>query len=156
MRNAFGRRAWTRVVCCIGLFAGGLVYSLAAQTQDFPGMVRCALSFSHGLVMDDVPVARTQMEQSQGLSNRHDIGPGMLFAWSDARPVSFWMKDTYVPLSIGFFDASGVLFSVQDMTPQSLKTHPSVLPALHALELKQGDFQRLGITLGTRLSVDCP
>jgi len=136
------------------LFACSLLWFAAAQAQS-SDMQHCDLAFSNDLVLRDVPVARTQAEQSRGLSNRDDIGPGMLFAWPDARPVSFWMKDTFVPLSIGFFDASGVLFSIQDMAPQSLKTHPSVLPALHALELKQGDFQRFGLTLGTRLQIHC-
>jgi len=144
---------FTRMVYA-GLFALTLSWMAAVQAQT-SDMQRCDLSFSNGLVLRDVPVARTQAEQSRGLSNRDDIGPGMLFAWPDARPVSFWMKDTFVPLSIGFFDASGVLFSIQDMMPQSLKTHPSVLPALHALELQQGDFQRLGIALGTRLQIHC-
>jgi len=150
----------TRLALCVGMFGGaglglaqGQVPTQAAQAAD---MLHCTLSFSHGLQIKNVPVARTPQEQSRGLSNRSDIGPGMLFAWPDARPVTFWMKDTFVPLSIGFFDAAGVLFSIQDMTPQSLRTHPSVFPALHALELQQGDFQRLGIALGTRLSLDCP
>jgi len=134
-------------------FALGVLASAHAQDAD---MLHCNVSFSHGVVIQNVPVARTPTEQSRGLSQRDDIGPGMLFAWESAHPVSFWMKDTFVPLSIGFFDAAGVLFSIQDMQPQSLKTHPSVLPALHALELRQGDFQRLGIALGTRLSLDCP
>jgi len=141
---------------CVGLLlALSLTWAspVHAQASD---MLHCDLSFSNGLVLNGVPVARTPMEQSRGLSQRDDVGPGMLFAWPDARPVSFWMKDTYVPLSIGFFDASGVLFSIQDMVPQSLKTHPSVLPALHALELQQGDFQRFGLALGTRLQLDCP
>jgi len=161
-----GRRCLARTALCASLLvlAGqGCAQAptpaqrqTGAQTQPrFADMLHCTLSFSTGLQIPDVPVARTPTEQSRGLSNLDDIGPGMLFAWPDARPVSFWMKDTFVALSIGFFDASGVLFSIQDMTPQSLKTHPSVLPALHALELRQGDFQRLGIPLGTRLQLDC-
>jgi len=151
-RKRFFARLAVTVVC--------LTASLTAQStvraQD-AGMLHCTLSFSNGLRLPSVPVARTQTEQSRGLSNRSDIGSGMLFSWPNARPVSFWMKDTFVPLSIGFFDAAGVLFSIQDMTPQSLKTHPSVLPTLHALEMNQGDFQRLGLALGTRLSLDdCP
>jgi len=142
-------------LACAGLFACMWVAAVQAQTSLDLDMQHCDLAFSTGLVLSDVPVARTQDEQSRGLSKRDDIGPGMLFAWPNARPVSFWMKDTFVPLSIGFFDASGVLFSIQDMTPQSLKAHPSVLPALHALELRQGDFQRLGIALGTRLQIHC-
>jgi len=149
----FAKHCFTRMAGA-GLLTLSLLWAAAVQAQT-SAMQHCDLAFSNGLVLRDVPVARTPAEQSQGLSNRDDIGPGMLFAWPDARPVSFWMKDTFVPLSIGFFDASGVLFSIQDMTPQSLKSHPSVLPALHALELKQGDFQRLGIALGTRLQIRC-
>jgi len=148
VKYIFGRMS------CAALCVFSLLWLPVVQAQA-ADMQHCDLAFSNGLVLRDVPVARTPAEQSRGLSNRDDIGPGMLFAWPDARPVSFWMKDTFVPLSIGFFDASGVLFSIQNMTPQSLKSHPSVLPALHALELQQGDFQRLGITLGTRLQINC-
>jgi len=149
------RRMVARMWFSLVWLASGLAVQGSAQAQ-FEDMQHCHLSFSNGLRIQDVPVARTQAEQSRGLSNRSDIGPGMLFAWDQARPVSFWMKDTLVPLSIGFFDAAGVLFSIQDMTPHSLQSHPSVFPALHALELRQGDFQRLGLVPGTRLSLDCP
>jgi len=133
-----------------------LVLGLSDAVQAHTAL-RCDLSFSNGLRIQDVPVARTQAEKSRGLSNVRDIGPGMLFSWETTpQPVAFWMKDTYVPLSIGFFDQEGVLFSVRDMQPLTLNTHASVLPVKYALELKQGDFARQGLKIGIKLTLDCP
>ncbi|WP_159097942.1 DUF192 domain-containing protein [Aminobacter sp. MSH1] len=111
----------------------------------------CDLYFSGGVVVRSVPVAKTVAAQSQGLSGRDDIGAGLLFSWPTAEPRVFWMRDTRVALTVGYFDADGVLFAQEDMEPMTDTYHFSVRPATDALELAQGDFGRLGLSVGSRL-----
>lgn len=75
----------------------------------------------------------------------------MLFTWETAEPRVFWMRDTRVPLSIGFFDDTGLLFAIQDMQPETDDYHYSIKPASDALELEQGQFQAHGLREGDRL-----
>lgn len=111
----------------------------------------CDLYFSGGVTLHAVPVAKTVAAQSLGLSKRDDIGPGLLFSWPTSEPRVFWMRDTRVALTVGYFDADGLLFAIDDMQPMTDTFHFSMQPASDALELAQGDFTRRGLSVGSRL-----
>jgi len=79
------------------------------------------------------------------MDNEH----GMLFVYERPRKLGFWMKNTYLPLSIAFIDASGTIISIQDMEPLDEETiHRSPGPALWALEMNQGWFAEHGVSVG--------
>jgi hypothetical protein len=42
---------------------------------------------------------------------------GMLFVYPSERPLSFWMKNTQIPLSIAFLDAGGRIINIETMIP---------------------------------------
>ena len=44
-------------------------------------------------------------------------GTGMLFLFDPPRPVSFWMKNTLIPLDIRYYDAAGRLVAYHLATP---------------------------------------
>jgi uncharacterized membrane protein (UPF0127 family) len=111
----------------------------------------CTLELSNGYKIKKLPVADTSESQAKGLSKVDDIGSGMIFVWGSPRVVSFWMKDTRVPLSIGFFDKDKKLFQVDDMEPFSLSSHLSSKEVIAALELNEGDFKKHNITIGTKI-----
>lgn len=102
-------------------------------------------------------LAQTDAQQGQGLMNRTDLGgyDGMLFKFASDTDGTFWMKDTPLPLSIAFFEASGRFVSTTDMTPcihqASCPTYSAARPYRWALEVPQGALPRLGIGPGTRL-----
>ena len=98
-------------------------------------------------------VAATVETQTIGLMRRFSLQPdhGMLFVFRDPRPLAFWMKDTYIPLSIAFIAADGKILNIEDMTPQTESTHLSHGPAMFALEMKKGWFAQLGIAAGDRV-----
>lgn len=54
----------------------------------------------------DVKVAKTDEERQKGLSNKKELpqNEGMLFVFDTPEEVSFWMKDTLIPLDIIFID----------------------------------------------------
>jgi hypothetical protein len=62
--------------------------------------------------------------------------------------LSFWMKNTRIPLSIAFIDQQGRIVDIQDMEPFSLRTRVSARPAQYALEVNQGWFKKNGIDVG--------
>ena len=98
-------------------------------------------------------VAADDASRSQGLMFRESLPSdhGMLFVFQDASQYCFWMKNTVVPLTIAFIDASGHIINLADMRPLSLDTHCSLAPALYALEMEQGWFQRHKLTPGTKV-----
>jgi len=106
-----------------------------------------------------VELATTPSARVCGLSHRADLpqDQGMLFIFADLRPRYFWMKDTFIPLSIAYLDDAGRIFSIQDMAPlQTDKHFPSSLPAAYALEVNQGWFRRHGIEVGDVVEMQLP
>jgi uncharacterized membrane protein (UPF0127 family) len=95
-------------------------------------------------------IAATQEQRSLGLMNRFSLQPdhGMLFVFERAEPLAFWMKNTFIPLSIAFIAPDGRIVNIEDMKPQTEDSHWSKGPALYALEMKKGWFQEKGIGPG--------
>lgn len=100
--------------------------------------------------------AITDAEQQHGLMNRTEIPDnfGMLFMFEDEDYRSFWMKNTYVNLSIAYIGSNKKILEIIDMeaSKSSLdanpKTYPSSAKAKYALEVKQGWFARNKIKVG--------
>ena len=62
-------------------------------------------------------VARAPREMSRGLMYRRTLGKdsGMLFSYASPRPLSFWMKNTRIPLDIAFLDGEGRILQIEQM-----------------------------------------
>jgi uncharacterized membrane protein (UPF0127 family) len=104
-------------------------------------------------------VAAVPEARSCGLSHRSELpqNHGMLFVFQNTKQVSFWMKDTHIPLSIAFIDDHGQIVDIQKMDPiPSTQTYNSPLPVRYALEVNQGWFEKNGIGLGDRVEFDLP
>jgi uncharacterized protein len=102
----------------------------------------------------DVWLADTPARQAQGLMFVRSLPPdrGMLFVHPSPRPISMWMKNTYIPLDMVFIDASGRIQQIIANTkPHSLDLVRSTQPALAVLELAGGEAQRLGLKPGQRV-----
>ncbi len=91
-------------------------------------------------------------EQAHGLMDRreplHDR-EGMLFAFAEERPHSFWMKDTYVPLDMVFLGTDGaVVGCLPDVAPRSEQSRSIGHPSRFVLEVNAGFCERYGVTVG--------
>jgi len=75
----------------------------------------------------------------------------MLFVFERSEPLAFWMKNTYIPLSIAFIDERGRIVNIEDMAPQTEVTHWSTAPARYALEMRKAWFAERGIKPGDRV-----
>jgi len=104
-----------------------------------------------------VEVARSAQEQETGLMNRPSLGPdrGMIFPYDPPQPVSFWMKDTLIPLDMIFIRPDGSIAKIAANTvPLSLEPVPAAEPIAAVLEIAGGRAAELGISAGDR--VDWP
>ena len=99
-------------------------------------------------------VAADANTRTVGLMNRFSLKPdhGMLFVFAQSEPLAFWMRNTFIPLSIAYIDSKGVIVNIADMKPQDESTHPSAAPAMFALEMKQGWFKERGIVAGDKVT----
>ena len=106
-----------------------------------------------------VELATTPKARACGLSNRVKLpeNRGMLFIYATPGPRTFWMKDTHIPLSIAFLDDSGLISSIQDMTPmQTDERYRSLQPVRYALEVNQGWCAEHGIGVGDLVEMKLP
>ena len=101
-----------------------------------------------------VEVADTDPERARGLMGRTTLAEdrGMLFVFEEEQVLSFWMKDTLIPLSIAYMDSEGRIVDIQDM--KALDDDPphytSAEPARYALEVNKGFFEERGVEVGDR------
>jgi hypothetical protein len=99
-------------------------------------------------------VVVTPEQRAVGLMNRFSLRPdhGMLFVFERAEPQGFWMRNTFIPLSIAFVADNGRIVNIEDMKPQTEDTHWSKGPARFAIEMKKGWFAERGIGPGAVVS----
>jgi len=106
-----------------------------------------------------IELATTPETRSCGLSLREALpkNQGMLFVYAEPEILTFWMKDTRIPLSIAFIDADRRIVSIQKMIPlQITPNHISPVPAQYALEVNQGWFEENGVAIGDVLRFNLP
>lgn len=78
---------------------------------------------------------------------------GMLFDFGSDQPLSFWMKNTYIPLQIAFISSSGVVKKISSMTPLSYRSVRSDEPCRYALEVNDGWFDHNNIKTGDTVAI---
>jgi hypothetical protein len=152
-----------RRVLVLAAIAGAGVSWTASQAAPAPRFERGALTIVQGTkrVVLGVEIARTTETRSYGLMLRRSLpeNAGMLFVFEEDGRWGFWMKNTLIPLSIGFVDRDWRLIEIQDM---AVATDPErgpwpiyepKTPYRYALEVNQGFFGRKGIATGARLEL---
>jgi uncharacterized membrane protein (UPF0127 family) len=98
-------------------------------------------------------IAETGESHTTGLMFRKqlDENTGMLFVFKDEARRGFWMKNTYIPLSLAYIDSHGVIDKIYNMEPLITSvTYPSVKPCKFALEVNRGWFKKNNITNGCK------
>lgn len=131
--------------------SGGGSTASASTTSASSGLSTLTILASNGKKVGvNVEIATTTAELEKGLMNRTAMGEdhGMLFVFPVEQQLSFWMKDTLIPLSVAFMDSNGRIVDIQDMQPQDLTNHNSAKPAQYALEVNQGFFRKRGVEVG--------
>jgi uncharacterized protein len=104
-----------------------------------------------------VEIADGLLERERGLMDRTSLGEdrGMLFVFRREQPLSFWMRDTRIPLSIAYIDSKGRITDILDMKPLDDKPphYVSSEPVQYALEVNQGFFDERGVKVGDHVEL---
>lgn len=100
-----------------------------------------------------VALAQDNESRAKGLMMVEQLGEdeGMLFVFNKPQKLSFWMKNTPLPLSIAYISKEGIIKEIYDMQPFSEKSIPSQYAVLYALEVPKGSFKTLGIKVGDKV-----
>jgi len=101
----------------------------------------------------EAEVVSSEKDRARGLMERPSMAAdhGMLFIYSGERVRGFWMKNTWIPLSIAFADEEGVIVRIADMEPHDTSRTSSLFPAKYALEMNQGWFAEHSVEKGDRI-----
>lgn len=104
-----------------------------------------------------VEIAQTPDARQRGLMFRQELpsNQGMLFVQPPG-PAVFWMKNTYIPLDLLYFDAEGRLAQIVAEVPPCKTLNCPVYPSHTAtvryiLEINAGEAARRGIQIGDSL-----
>ena len=102
-----------------------------------------------------VEVAATRQSRQRGLMYRSHLEPdhGMIFVFETPHILSFWMKNTSIPLSIAYADQERIIREIYPLEPHNETPVVSKNKALFAIEVSQGWFQKNHIGPGSKFEL---
>ncbi len=102
-------------------------------------------------------VAHTPAARSKGLSKRSHLtaNTGMIFVFDKPSTHRFWMKDTFIPLELIWFDTNYSAIAQQTLMVENDPTNPqnnyeSPQPAQYAIEINADELE---VPTGTLLNI---
>ncbi|HEX8912381.1 MAG TPA: DUF192 domain-containing protein [Humisphaera sp.] len=95
-------------------------------------------------------VAATELGRNHGLMRVPSlpVDVGMAFVFAAEQPLSFWMRNTIIPLDIVYLDDAGRVVSAHTMNAMDDSPVPSGGMAKYAIELQAGTAERIGVRKG--------
>lgn len=154
--GSFNMRSW--IFRFVLVFVSSAISPLGQASSEVSFPKKKIQINSHVL---EVEWAETEQQLQRGLMFRDSVpeGTGMFFVFDQERTLSFWMKNTFVPLSIAFIDSKFVIVDIQDMSPArsvmqtNLPSYSSRKPSQYALEVSQGWFAKQKIIVGDKVKI---
>jgi uncharacterized membrane protein (UPF0127 family) len=113
-------------------------------------------NFTIGKTNLKIEVAVLPEERARGLMYRESMGlmEGMLFIFENGTKQRFWMKNTRIPLDIGYFSSKGFLLEVHKAKPHDISGVPSRSSDIKfVLELNAGAYKKLDIDIGSKIDM---
>jgi uncharacterized protein len=157
LRCSDARSAPRRLAARPPLIAGAiLAFALITAAAACAGGPRVVLLAPDGTqrALVNVEVANTPAARELGLMYRKhlDKDAGMIFVFPAPDRLSFWMKNTEIPLDMIFADGAGKIVGiVENAEPFSEKPLGVGGDSLYVLEVNGGFAQRHRVTPGDRL-----
>lgn len=139
------RRAGVTIVFAV------MLAPVAALAEDL------TLHTSTGDYTFNVDVVDTPESRAQGLMFVTELADdaGMLFDFKEEREVSFWMRNTFIPLDMIFVGADGVVKTIHvNARPQDPTSIPSEVPVQFVLEIPGGRSVEIGLKPGDTMEHD--
>ncbi|MCG9970228.1 DUF192 domain-containing protein [Christiangramia crocea] len=103
----------------------------------------------------DIELAESDYEHQTGLMYREGMknSQGMLFIYNEEQVRNYYMKNTYFPLDIIYYDADSSLVSIQkNAAPRNETPLPSEGPSQFVLEVNAGLSDEWKIEKGDKFS----
>ncbi len=130
--------------------------ALAAESITFP---RSTIRVGGHKIKAEIATSEKQLAHGLMFRKKLAADAGMLFIFEDETIRHFWMKNTFIPLAIGFFDSKGILVDIQEMEPvksemqKEIPQYESRKPAKYVLEVPSGWFKKNGVKTGAKLQI---
>ena len=149
-------------VSTLFIFFGIILFLQGCNRQDSSDIITPLGPEHYFDVTIDGKLIRLQLaleteEHRRGLMYRKKLGEndGMIFLYTKPQRMSFWMRNTPLPLDVGFISSDGVLQEYYPLYPYDETSVVSRSDELQfALELNQGWFQKNNITRGAKLDLE--
>ena len=105
--------------------------------------------------LTNIEIAIEYQDRKIGLMFRENLADdsGMFFIWDSKKIQCMWMKNTLIPLSVAYISDTGEIIDIYDMVPLSEISVCSKEPALYALEVNQGWFNKNDIHTGDFINI---
>ena len=147
--RSFFKRFFCTVSLCTGLLLASANSLALAPPEQL--LLKPLQVGSHAVQAE---IVSTPSDRARGLMFREKLAThqGMLFVFEESAGHCFWMRNTPLPLSIGFFDAAGALINVLEMKPFDESPQCPTKPAKFALEMNTGWFDKQKLKPGAKLS----
>jgi uncharacterized membrane protein (UPF0127 family) len=105
----------------------------------------------------EVEVAASRAMRTRGMMWRVALaeGKGMLFLFKNQEPLSFWMRNTLIPLDMVFIDSSlRIAGIVENAEPRTLTSRSPSKPSQFVLELPGGYTKKMRIKAGSAVELE--
>jgi len=142
------RRLWLSLVFSFALITW-LGQAQTEPTQPQPKLPTISLAVGEKTltteVADDEPERETGMMFRKAMAD----GTAMLFVLEAPQHAAFWMRNTLIPLSVAYLNASGMILEIHDLKPKDETPVNSQFDTIaYAIEVPQGWFAKNGILPG--------
>jgi uncharacterized membrane protein (UPF0127 family) len=146
------RAVWARLMALALLAQAVCLFALISPRAD--ELSALSIATASGVHSFQVEIAANDAAREKGLMNRRYMPAdrGMLFEFEREAPVSFWMKNTYIPLDMIFIAHDGVVTRIAaNAEPLSEAIIPSGGPCVAVLELNGGVAAQIGLKVGDKV-----
>jgi uncharacterized membrane protein (UPF0127 family) len=146
--KAIGLRLWAALAAILFLAASAGGPALGGELDSLE------IVTATGRHVFQVEIVNNDATRERGLMDRRFMAAdhGMLFEFDREAPVSFWMKNTYIPLDMIFIAPSGVVTHIAaNAEPLSERVIPSAGPCIAVLELNGGMAASIGLKVGDKV-----
>lgn len=147
-------RVWAVLCGMILLATLAVAPPVAAQPQPTLPQSDLVIQTAKGPQRFRVELADNDQSRARGMMFRTSMAPdaGMLFDFRQEQMVSFWMRNTLLPLDMLFIKADGTILNIhQRAIPRDETGINSAGPVRAVLEVNGGTAARLGIKAGDRV-----
>jgi len=135
------------------------VYISNTLQPDFGKETVVSIYTDSGILNISAEIADNESERRYGLMFRESLGEysGMLFVFDREQPVSFWMRNTIIPLDMVFINESldivGIQHNAEPCKADPCTSYVSGVPVKYVLETNGGFCMQNGVKEGNKIEI---